>query len=223
VSGIAAATAKMNAAIDNLLGDGGEFTRVLSGLFEQIEQAENEIQRAIRRHPESADLLYHSFRLLTPGHELMRTEFVYRSHCAELLERVVAGQDTRPGTAAEICIACCEASQLAPLTSTAAGLYARMWGQAFPGHGQQWDTAAGHYEALSGPQIDDLEAWARRKLAIGDRRITKIDCGGRHHGQPVNCTARVPGKRAAVAVVAGPEPDESGQLDLFTILTDAAA
>ncbi len=217
-----ATLAKMNAAIDSLLDDGGGLTRTLSSLFEQMEQAEDEIQRSARRHPDSADLLYHSFGLLTPNHELMGTEFVYRSHCTELLERVAAGQDTRPGTAAEVCIACSEASQVAPLTATAAGLYARMWGQAFPGHGDQWDTAAEHYEALNGSQIDDLEAWARRKLAQVDQRITEIDCGGKHHGEPANCTARVPGKRGAAAA-AGSEPDQTGQLDLFAMLTDKAA
>jgi hypothetical protein len=63
----------------------------------------------------------------------MRTEFVYRSHCRELLDRAARGEDTRPGTAAECCIALSETSLRVPLRTSAAGLYARMWTRAqFP-------------------------------------------------------------------------------------------
>lgn len=206
---------RMTAALDSIGADGTGLGSLLSGLFEQMEWAEDEIQAAQRRHPAARDMLYHSFKLLCQPHELMKKEHVYRAHCRELLERVAAGQDTRPGTAAEICIACCEASQVAPLTSTAAGLYSRMWPLAFPDHD---DAAFGqsrvHYEALKGRQIDELEQESRHKLAVADRRITEIDCGGMHHGERVNCTAQVPGRRKAE-----PEPveiDRAGQLALFT-------
>ncbi len=55
--------------------------------------------------------MYHGFKLLTPSHELMGTEFVYRSHCRQILDRLAAGQDTRPGTDAEIACACADASR----------------------------------------------------------------------------------------------------------------
>jgi hypothetical protein len=183
------ATETMTATLEGTLGG---LDALLCGLFEQMEHAEDEIQAARRRHPQAADLLYHSFSLLTPTHELMGQEFVYRAHCRELLARVAAGQDTRPGTAAEVAIACSEASQVAPLASTVAGLYARMWGHAFPGHGAQWDDTAGHYEALYGSQIDDLERESRRKLAKSDRRVKDVECGGRHHGEPVTCSLALP-------------------------------
>ena len=177
-------TSKITAKLDEMLG--GNIGGMLSGLFEQMEWAEDEIKRAGRRHPKQSDRLYHSFRLLTPTHELMSQEFVYRSHCRELLERVAAGQDTQPGTAAEICCACCDSSQIAPLTTTGAGLYGRMWKAAgFPG--DQWEDRQGHHEALSASLIDDAEREMRRKLAGADRKFEIETCGGMHHGEAVKC------------------------------------
>ena len=192
-------------ALDDLLGGGlmGE----LAGIFERMEWAEDEIRQAQRRHPARADLIWHSFILLTPTHDLMSTEFVYRSHCAELLDRVAAGQDTRPGTAAEVCLSCSEASKVAPLTETAAGLYGRMWGVAFPGHADAWEDTREHYEALRSSQIDDLENEARRKLTRDDRRVTEVDCSGMHNGEPVACKAAgmlaTPRPRAAATATVG--------------------
>lgn len=166
---------------------GADLASSLSGIFERMEQAEEEIDRAMRRHPKFADRIYHSFSLLTPQHDRMATEFVYRSHCRELLDRVAAGQDTRPGTAAEVCCACSEASMLAPLTTTAAGLYARMWTVAFPEQRNVWSDQGEHYEALRGTQIDDLEREARHKTRQDDRKLGTIECGGMHHGETVAC------------------------------------
>jgi hypothetical protein len=183
------------AALDQLLGPGT--ARQLDTVMDQLGWAEDEITRAHHRHPERADLIHHAFPLLAPAHELMRTEFVYRSHCAEILERVAAGTDTRPGTAAEICAACHDASQIAPLNDTAFGLYARMWQRAFP-HKPVFTSQAEPYEALYGQQITDLETLTRAKLAQPGRRLTAIDCTGTHHGQPVTCTATsLLGRKAA--------------------------
>jgi hypothetical protein len=184
------APGKMTAALDDLLGGG--LGGMLAGLFEQMDWGEDEIKRARKRHPAQADLLWHAFKLLTPTHELMGTEFVYRSHCRQILERLAAGQDTRPGTDAEICCACADASQLAPLTESAAGLYGRAFARAFPGQSSPWEGAQEHYEALRAGLINDLERESRRKLTQADRRVTEIDCGGMHHGEQVTCTASVP-------------------------------
>jgi hypothetical protein len=196
---------KLTAKLDPFLpgGLGG----ILAGLFEQMEWAEDEIERAQKRHPRHADRIYHSFKLMTPTHELMGTEFVYRSHVREQLARVIAGQDTRPGTAAEVCIACCESSQVAPLTDTACGLYGRMWKAAgFPG--DQWDGRQEHHEALSASLIDDAEREMRRKLAQAGRKFAVDDCQGRHHGEEVACEFAAP---IPVAAISGP-----AQLDLFS-------
>jgi hypothetical protein len=186
----------MNTATDNLtsaMGEllGGDLTDMLTGCFERMGWAEEEIERAQKRHPGSADRIWHSFRLLSPGEskgfERMGVDFVYRSHCRELLDRVAAGQDTRPGTAAEVAIACCEASLLSPLTTTAAGLYCRMWAAAFPGQRDVWMGQSEHYEGLRGTQISDLEQEARHKTGSPERRTGDIECRGQHHGVAVAC------------------------------------
>lgn len=159
----------------------------LSGVFESLEWSEEEIAAAMRRHPDQADTIWHSFSLLTPTHDLMVTEFVYRAHCRELLDRVAAGEDTRPGTAVEVCCVCYEASQRAPLTSPATGLYMRMWSQAFPDK-PVFGDAGEHHEALEGSRIDDMEADTRRKLTVRERTLGEIECEGKHRSEPVQCT-----------------------------------
>lgn len=163
-----------------------ESTNFIGTTLEQIEWAESEIDAAITRHPAQGDLLYHGFGLLRPTHQLMATEFVSRSHYRELLDRLATGMDTRPGTAAEVCCACCNASLAAPLSSTAAGLYFRMWESAFPDIPPVTDRTQ-HHEALEGSSIDALEATSRRTLAREDRIVGDISCTGMHHGTAVPC------------------------------------
>ena len=156
-----------------------------------IDWAEDEIARAISRHPDHADALYHSFGLIPPRDigPGMGSEFVYRSHAAELLDRVAAGADTRPATAAELCLVCCEASLRTPLHGPTAGVYFRMWLRAFPDKpitpGQAGEQV--HYEKLYGTQIDDLERTLRQKAADPNRQLRDIDCPGKHHGTRVAC------------------------------------
>jgi hypothetical protein len=160
----------------------------------QLDQAEDEIERAQRRHPGHASELHHALTLLAPAFPQMSQERVYRGHCRELLDRVAAGTDTRPGTAAEVCLALSHVSLAVPLNTAAAGLYHRMWRQAFPGYGPLADADRGeHYERLEGQAIDDFEALARRKLAQPWRRLGTIECSGRHHGVQVSCPYAQPG------------------------------
>lgn len=172
----------------------------LQPLFAAMNWADEEIAAAGRRHPGQADLLYHAFTVLTPRHvgPGMGIEFVYRGHIRELLERVATGADLRTATAAEICLALSEVSLLAPMHGAGAGLYLRMWLQAFPGHPVTADQAdnQAHYEYLHGPQIDDLEAMMRRKAADPERHIGEIECKGRHHGQDVDCRFATTGRHA---------------------------
>lgn len=189
---------KLNAQLSALVG--GDFMSSITGAFELMEWAEDEIDRAQRRHPAAADAIWHSFKLVCPRDaSAMSTEFVYRAHCAELLDRVAAGADTRPGTAAEICIACCETSQIAPFTETATGLYARMFALVSPKHAAGvWRDQAPHYEALRGPDIDEAERDMRRRLADPDRRLGAIECQGQHRGTAVACRY-APSSAAAAA------------------------
>ncbi|MFX0581000.1 hypothetical protein [Nocardia nepalensis] len=176
-----------------------QFTEDLMPLFTPIEWAEDEIARAQARHRRKRNALYHSFMLLTPTHARMRQEFVYRSHCRELLERVAQGRCTKQGTAAEVAVALLEASLTAPLNTSAFGLYARVWALAGFPHIDVLSDNAAHYEAIGSAQIDDLEVWARKKLAVPTRVLTGVECQGRHHGEPVICEFVKPSNTIRVA------------------------
>jgi hypothetical protein len=164
-------------------------------VFAAMEWAEEEIAAAGRRHPRQADALYHAFKVLPPRDigPGMSTEFVYRGHARELLERVAAGADLRPATAAEICLALVETSLQAPMHGPGAGLYFRMWLAAFPDNALTAEHADHqvHYEQLHGSRIDELEADLRHRLRDQDRQVGDIDCAGRHHGRPVACSFAV--------------------------------
>ncbi|MGH8794028.1 MAG: hypothetical protein ACRDXX_15450 [Stackebrandtia sp.] len=171
------------------------FAEVADGLteiFALIDIAEEEITAARKRHPNADDVLWHCFSLLNPAslrYGKLRTEMVYRGHCRELLDRVAAGDDLQPGTAAEVCCLMVEASQVAPLASHLAGLYFRMWVKAgLPDVADIAETSQAH-EALEASRIDDEEAEVRHRLADRNRNLhlDDITCGGRHHGELVNC------------------------------------
>ncbi|UUV32155.1 hypothetical protein NQK81_01520 [Amycolatopsis roodepoortensis] len=171
---------KLGAAVDALFGEsGGPATHLFGAIaqaFDLLRLAEDEIVQARSRHPLHNDLLHHSFSLLAPNFALerMRFEIVYRAHCRELLDRVAAGEDTRPGTAAEVCCAMYNTSLLSPLTSAATGLYIRMWQRAGLPELEELTEAGRHHEALEKSVIDDHETFARRKLAMPDRRLGAI-------------------------------------------------
>ncbi|MEU7925068.1 hypothetical protein [Micromonospora sp. NPDC049107] len=160
------------------LPDINELQDLLTPLFQAMEWAEEEIEAARRRHRYAADRIWDSFLLLTPTHDLMsRSEAVYRSHCRELLDRVARREDTRSGTAAECCIALCETSLRAPLHTSAAGLYARMWTLAQLPPIEMTDSGV-HYEALEGSSIDQQEAWLRQKLRQQSRITATSSAAG---------------------------------------------
>jgi hypothetical protein len=112
-------------------------------------------------------------------------EFAFRGHARELLERVAAGHDTRPATAAECCVAMAEVAMAIPLHGAAAGFYLRMWQQAFPSHPDCDPSLAAHYERAHGPGIDRHERYVRRRLAVPGRRLdpARIECDGEHWGR----------------------------------------
>lgn len=166
----------------------------LGPIFELMDMADDEIAEAQARHPESADLLYHGFKLLCPAEgapATMRTWFVFRSHCRELLERVAAWPDSHDEvtpwpTNAELVAHICEASQQAPLTTAATTLYMRAWKAAFPDRPEAFDVLDGgeHYEHVAGGRADTLASTVRGKLRQPERRIRVDHCPGRHHGEP---------------------------------------
>lgn len=203
------------AVIDDLVRLMTDVQDGLASVFAAMDWAEDEIEKATRRHPEAADSLYHAFKLIQPR-DGMGVEFVYRGHARELLERVATGQDTRPGTAAEVCLVCSKTSQLAPFHTAGVGLYMRMWMQAFPDHPVHDDQAGNqlHYEALRDREIDDLEAQVRRRVADPSRHLRDLTCEGMHHGERVACRymkpVAIPSPRRPL-----PDLDSSEQASLF--------
>lgn len=149
---------------------GGPVIDTVFATLTAIDRADEEIARAQREHPEHADRLWHSCKLMRPTHPLLYREQLHRAHVRELLARVVAGGDTRPGTAAECLIACCQTSLQAPLNTAAHGLYLRMWRLAgLP----EIDPDGEHYEARYGPSIDELDHLARGRLRVPSRQLPK--------------------------------------------------
>ncbi|TDB90898.1 hypothetical protein E1264_03465 [Actinomadura sp. KC216] len=168
----------------------------LTGLFSQMEIAEEEIELAQKRHGEPLLLrdtdgrpvnmdemgpIWHSFRLLGPDPdrgfpERMETELLYRQHCAELLDRVAEGLDTRAATGAELVIALSEASMVAPLTSSGAGLYLKLMTRYFPetlgASFEEVGLEVKDYQKLHGQQMEQDELFLRKKLRQ-DWRVQK--------------------------------------------------
>ncbi len=172
---------------DRLLGgNGSEPFAVIASGFVYMTWADEEIDKARDENPEHSDRLFHSFLLLSPNIALerMASEYVFRLHCRELLGRVVAGTDTRPGTAAEVCCAMRDTSLRVSLNSVGAGLLLRMWEAAagFPDLGD-FTAARTHHEALHKSLIDEAEAGARSKLAVKDRVLGTIECEGVHNSE----------------------------------------
>lgn len=174
-------------AISGLLGF--DLIGDLTEAFRGTDALEEEIAKLSAEYPEQADLLYHGFGLCNPGDIDPYTDAAYRAHCRELLTRLAKGEDTRPGTDAEICCLSSRASLVAPLTETGAGVYSRAFATVFPAQYEEiWGELTGHYEALHGGEIDRLTGEARRKLAKPKRRLGKdYTCTGMHHGEEVAC------------------------------------
>lgn len=144
--------------------------------------ADAEVRLAQARHPGQADLVFHTWPLLGRPYWMPPIPFVYAGYIRELLDRAAAGRDTRPGTAAEVALAC---SLVIDLKSAVVlgGLSHRMWLRAFPDHlayeGQ--DKRAAWYEQEAGCEIDAYEAELRRRLTQPRRRLPgEIICDGWH-------------------------------------------
>ena len=177
----------------DLLALWNQVTAEVTAAFRFAGWADAEITAAQDRHPGAADLLYHATPLLGLrrfGTATMEVEFVYRGHCREILDRLAAGEDTRPATDAEICMVCSEMSLQAPLVSAAAGLYFAAWLRAFPDH-PVWDgqdAEVQHYKRMDGYAMRDMERATRRKAAAPGRVLPKdLACNGDHAGAIVDC------------------------------------
>lgn len=152
-----------------VLGDLEKLGRL--DVWSQMEWAEDEITKAQKRHPGKAVEIWASFSLLKPnGDKRMATEFVYRAHCAEILDRVASGADTRLGTDSEALCALSEASMSTPLNRSAMGLMYRVWRRRFPEIIEAVGDLTDEYEKLYSRLIDDAEDEARKRLSQSWRK-----------------------------------------------------
>jgi hypothetical protein len=190
-------TNQKNNPLQELLDD---TSNAIGDILDCLEFAEDEIQAAMRRHPHIADTLWHSNMLLRPtDNRRLTTEFVFRAHCRELLERVAAGEDTRPATDAEICCTTLAIATQTPIRTTAYGMHMRLWHRTFPGKPILRPDELAGYETVRGQKMDDLERETRAKLAVKDRVLGTVTCAGEHHGVTVNC-AYAPAPQLALAL-----------------------
>lgn len=147
---------------------------------------------------------------MLPTQDLLRTEFVYRSHRRELRERVARGQDTRPGTAAKLVIARSHNGQLAPLTTAGAGLCMRMWARASRTVPRSTTptSALDHYEARKG------DRWEPQQTSTTSCRsgfLEALAC--EHRGTPREPEgAHAGSQRGTAHVSAGDRPQLSRQV-----------
>ncbi|MFF1693075.1 hypothetical protein ACFVXC_05535 [Streptomyces sp. NPDC058257] len=146
----------------------------LESIFETMEWAEAEIEKAMARHGETrpegkrgTGPIWNSFSLLKAAHnEGLCREPLFRAHCHELLERVAKGQDTRLGTDAEMITVLSKTSLVAPMTSAAACLYMRLMHRSVPefSHSVSPVIDLDAYEKVHGRKADEYEADMRHKL-----------------------------------------------------------
>lgn len=161
-----------------------EFRGWFEDAWRWVEIRDTEIRAAQARHPDQADRLFHAWDLVARPY-WMESEAVYRGYVRELLDRVAAGEDTRPATAAEVALGCARYMMAVKPAQVVTGLAHRMWLAAFPDYPvyddlakqvswYEWDVGRG--------KMDDLEDVLRRILRQPQRRMPETITCDRNHG-----------------------------------------
>jgi hypothetical protein len=154
-----------------LLGPLGSFVR---SIFERIEIAEGVIDEKKTARPLQADRIDRSFSLLC-GTEVLEEapHRLYRKHCEELIDRVVAGADTRPPTKAELIAAISGITFITPVKRHVTCLYWRIFTELFPADAQRIedgdlsDTMI--FSSYEQREADELMLGLSRRLTTADR------------------------------------------------------
>jgi len=131
-------------------------------LFDLMDIAEGEIQHFQKRHPAHKPDLFDAFMTIVPTHNMTQLNHkLYIEHCRELLERVVAGEDLRKATKAEMCAVFANTSMIAPIHGNAVYLYAKLFEDVF---GEQpWSDMVElreNYDGASDYWLTELETKA---------------------------------------------------------------
>lgn len=155
-----------------------DMTYMLS-VFDSMEIAEDEINKAKVRHPDRADAVHRAFRYLVPSDQrLMRSEILYRAHCAELLDRVAADEDLKAGTDAECILGLSLASLNAPIGQDATALYMRLLAKLDPAFVEGIVSDVGYeFRGRYPGSVEELEREIRGKLTH-DRDVMEGSSNG---------------------------------------------
>jgi hypothetical protein len=114
------------------LGDGAQAVMgAVRETFRYMQVAQEEIADVENQYPEKKEVIHDSFLDLMPGLFVGKSEQLYRSHCRELLHRVVRGAYLRLGTRAEVLMALHATSLRAPRTAQAASLFEKLFTDVF--------------------------------------------------------------------------------------------
>lgn len=110
-----------------------------------------------------------AFGLMCPPPILRgKCDVVQKAHFQELMDRVVAGADTRPGTRAECLCAMMGSALLAPLNTAGMVLTDWLFSQVMPGK----DLGLSHVREQWNGQRDDDYAVVQHKCAMPDRVVS---------------------------------------------------
>jgi hypothetical protein len=119
-----------------MLGAGNMFTKIRS-IFALIEVAEDEIEKAMRKHREDPVVMariWGSFMTCKPRYGDM-SETVYRAHVREMLERVIRNDKQKllnEATNAEAMWVMVHTSFATPLNNLGTSVYAELFKRCFP-------------------------------------------------------------------------------------------
>ena len=131
-----------NQSAQQLIGEifGDDAARI-NHLFTCMEIAEEAIADAQEKHPDKAEEIFNSFRLLQPSPLLQLSKHhslqLFRHHAKELVLRVAQDNDIKPATTAELASLFCEISLVQPLHHDYVAAYAKVFTAVFPTKAQE--------------------------------------------------------------------------------------
>lgn len=157
----------------------GVLWRKLSQVFEQMQWAEEEIKAAEQQHMECWARVHDAFRYLAWKLMVGPCERIYRTHVREIIERVIAGEDLRRGTWAEVLATLSEASLEAPLNQTGLAAMVQAFGKVYS-DSRLATPVMEPYPGAAAELVGKLrvklacERDARKVIASSPRRLHKV-------------------------------------------------
>jgi len=93
--------------------------------------AEDKIKEFQQKYPKHKKELYNSFKSLCPNNILDGKLNLYESHCDEILQRVIDGEDIDCATNAELCVIFSEMSLKSPINESYSRAYEYCFNKVF--------------------------------------------------------------------------------------------